>query len=316
MKNAIIISGPTATGKTQTAINTYHLLKQNGLKSIIINYDSLLFYKNLDIGTAKPSDKELKKTPHEMINISEIDTPINASIYEKKTKDVLAKYDDEVIPIFVGGSAFYIRALIKGMYETEEVSNEIKLKSEELFKTRGISAFIEILKDNDPQSYETLHENDHYRIIRAVEFFWQSGKPISLEKQKESDPYNFNINQWDNLNFLHIYLDLPRDEHYKFILKRTATMLDSGLIDEVEKLLKVYSGKEKPLQSIGYKEVQGYLEGSFSSIEELSERISISTRQLAKAQRTFYKKIRPKTSFHPIQDKQKILDTILTFLNK
>jgi tRNA dimethylallyltransferase len=120
MKPIILITGPTATGKTRTSINLCKFLIKNNIASEVINFDSLIFYRELNIGSAKPSDEELTSVPHHLINTHSIRTPLNASDYSKLAKGIIHKlHQESIVPILVGGSAFYIRALIKGMYESE-----------------------------------------------------------------------------------------------------------------------------------------------------------------------------------------------------
>jgi tRNA dimethylallyltransferase len=154
--------------------------------------------------------------------------------------------------------------------------------------------------------------------MRAVEHFEVTGTKISDQKNKldELDPYDFSsiIHPW---NFLHIYLDLPKDEHFKIIMSRTRKMFEMGLMDEIENLQKMgFTLQEKPLGSIGYKEAIELKNGLFKNNDDCIERIAISTRQLAKGQRTFFNKITPKESFNPIHDEIKILTRVKEFLSQ
>lgn len=318
MKKLIIISGATATGKTSYSYKIADLIKNElSTEVAIINFDSLLFYKELNIGTAKPTAHELATHKHHLIDISSAKSPLNAHEYiQLAEKEIELCHEKKIIPILVGGSAFYLRALIKGMYESTTISNDLREELEKEYKENGIAPFIEFLKINDPKSMENLHENDHYRLIRAVEHFKQTGSPISLEKERmdELNPYDLSSGKHD-WDLHHIYLDLPKAEHWGYITSRTKQMIDQGLVTEVENLLKDgFTGTEKPLGSIGYIETLAYLKDEFSSIEEYSERISISTRQLAKSQRTFFKKITPKYSYHPLQDEERILSECKNFV--
>lgn len=314
----IVISGPTASGKTKTSIEIAKVI-QNELKreAAIVNFDSLLFYKEISIGTAKPTLEEREGIEHYMIDIESIKSPMNASQFIKKgevvIKELMAK---NKIVILVGGSAFYLRALLKGMYETEKGSPETKARVDAQYKAEGIAPFIEYLKLKDPQSLINLHENDHYRLVRAVEYFEATGTKIS-DKKKELDqlnPYDFsNINQ--DWRVLHFYLDLPKDEHFQIIIKRTEQMFAQGFMDEITELEKNgFFLNEKPLASIGYKEAIDLKNGLFASQAECVERIAITTRQLAKSQRTFFNKITPKESFNPIHDQAKIKERVIAFI--
>lgn len=320
MNKLIILTGPTASGKTKTSINIAKKIQDDlGLKAAIVNFDSLLFYKEISIGTAKPTLEERSGIEHHMIDIESIKSPMNAAQFIKiGEKIILDLMKENKIVILVGGSAFYLRALLKGMYESPTPSLEIKDRLESWYKNEGITPFIEHLKKNDPQSLINLHENDHYRLMRAVEHFETTGTKISDQKKEldELNPYDFSsINHpW---TILHLYLDLPKDKHFEIITKRTKEMFAQGLMKEIDELEKAgFSLSEKPLASIGYKEAIEFKNGLFENAEQCIERISISTRQLAKSQRTFFNKITPKESFNPIHDQGKIMDRVVTFIKE
>lgn len=317
MNKLIIISGPTASGKTGTSIKIAQAMRTLGHNLEIVNFDSLLFYKEISIGTAKPTLAEQAGIPHHLIDIESIQSPMNASQFIARGEAVIKElFSQNKSVILVGGSAFYLRALLKGMYESPPLDETIKARFEKEYADHGIAPFLEYLQKHDPESLVTLHENDHYRLIRAVEHHASTGEKISLQKKSMDDqnPYDFSniVHPWDTL---HIYLDLPKDKHFEIIQKRTQTMVDDGLINEVEGLLKAgFSPELKPLQSIGYKETVAYLKGEFASLSECIERISISTRQLAKSQRTFFNKIGPKESFNPLHDFDRIKEQVIQFL--
>lgn len=318
MSKIIIISGPTASGKTQTSINIAKYL-QNELnqKVAIVNFDSLLFYKEISIGTAKPTLEEQAGIEHHMLDIESIKSPMNAADFIRRGEIVIEELlAQNKICILVGGSAFYLRALLKGMYESPSVDESIKTLIDEKLKNEGINFFLEYLKQHDPEALTLFHENDHYRITRAVEHHMSTGSPISQEKKKMDNlnPYDFSsiTKDW---NLLNLYLDLPKEQHYEIIQKRTKQMFKDGLLDEIQKLkLNGFNLAEKPLASIGYKEAIEYLNGQFKSEEDCIERISISTRQLAKSQRTFFNKITPKLIFNPLHDFNDIKRAVLTFI--
>lgn len=308
----IVISGPTATGKTDISIE---LARKFGGE--IVNFDSLVLYNEITIGTAKPTKEEQGEIPHHMVGVASISKPLNAADYSKLALPIVNKLlADKKIVYLVGGSGFYLQALLKGMYDSPTTPKEISLRSDELYESQGIEPFLEILKVSDPASFGRYHANDHYRVRRAVEHFWNTGHPLS-EARTQKDQENEvneknNVHGWD---LLHIHLDIPRDEHFEIIKKRTERMLNSGLIEEVDSLLaQGFTGDEKPLQSIGYKEVLDFKSGAISQLEDLKERINISTRQLAKSQRTWFNRISDKQSFHPLTDKISIFSKIHLFV--
>lgn len=313
----IILSGATATGKSQMAIDIATHLHSLG-PWVIVNFDSLLFYKELSIGTAKPTQEEMKQIPHEMVDVVHFHNPLNASDYIKMATPVINKHLKEGKKIILtGGSAFYLRALIKGMYDSEPVSKLIRQEVHNLFESEGIDGVRAVLKKHDPLSFQNLHENDVYRNIRAVEHFLSTGYALSTErlKKEEDRPYDLSLHQhgWD---LTHFYLEIPKEAHWEIMKKRTQTMVKIGLINEVQGLLNLgATGLEKPLQSIGYKETLAYLNGHISSTEQLIDSIYLSTRKLAKAQKTFWNKLNPKQPINPLKDSAKLIQTLTKSLN-
>jgi len=311
MKNIIcVISGPTASGKTSTSIS---LAKKFGGE--IVNFDSLLFYKEINIGTAKPTEVEQDSVIHHFIDCRSVNNPINAADYSKMAIEKINEIHSRgMIAYLVGGSGFYLQAVLKGMYDSHTTPAEITEKSNKLYEEEGIKPFRKILEEYDPISFTRYHENDHYRIRRAVEHFWTNGTCFSAEREKmkskdEQSPES--IFKW---NVFHAYLDLDKEEHFKIIQKRTSTMLKNGLIDEVDSLLeKGFSGEEKPLKSIGYKESFQFRAGILNDLVALEERINISTRQLAKSQRTWFKKV-DKSTYNPLFDKLSLEEDFKTFI--
>lgn len=328
LKPLILISGATATGKTDLAVELALLLGERGKKCEVINADSLLFYKELSIGTAKPTQEEKKGVPHHLFDIASVTTPINASEYCELALALIKRlHQEDVIPLLVGGSAFYIRALLKGMYETEEAKQEemeqVEQMLEKLEKEHGWSGVRAKLNEVDPKSFESIHENDRYRSLRALEYFLLHQKPISEEKIKmeESGPYDFSRLQNKEWSLHHIYLQIPKEKHWPLMEKRAKKMLSRGLIEEVKGLLASgLSPQLKPLQSIGYKEpieaLSEQQELSKAQKDELAERIYINTRRLAKSQKTFFNKITPKNSYNPLEDHDKIRENLIDFINK
>ncbi len=308
----IVVSGPTASGKTNISIEL--ALKFN---AEIVNFDSLLLYKEITIGTAKPTLLEQQNIPHHMLNVRSISDPMNAADYAREALPIInSLLQKKKNVILVGGSGFYLQALIKGMYVSSTTPSEISKKSDDLYKNQGITPFLDFLKTHDIKSFERYHENDHYRIRRAVEHFWSHATALSLVRE-EKDQSNLkseenNIHGWD---LCHIYLDLPKEEHLSIITERTQKMLEAGLYEEVLGLLKLgFTGEERPLQSIGYKEMLDYNKKIYKTIDECKERIIISTRQLAKSQKTWFKRDQSKKKFHPLQQKELLFAEVSRFL--
>ncbi|MCB9092303.1 MAG: tRNA (adenosine(37)-N6)-dimethylallyltransferase MiaA [Halobacteriovoraceae bacterium] len=311
-KRVLIISGPTATGKTHLSIETAQKYDAE-----IVNFDSLLFYNELNIGVAKPTLEELSSVPHHMVSIASIAKPYNAAMYMEQTIPLINEIHGRNRPvILVGGSGFYLQAILQGMYNSPTTPLETLEKSNQLYEDKGIEPFREILKSHDPLSFDRYHENDHYRTRRAVEHFWTTGEAFSSSREvKEVE--NREKAQWPSERYHwkthHIYLNIPKDEHYSIILERTKSMIQQGLIQEVKNLLKKYTGLEKPLQSIGYKQTIQFLRGEIATEEELVEKIFIATRRLAKSQRTWFNK-RKKNEYNPLKDKSELLNSISKFM--
>ena len=308
----VIISGPTATGKTNAAID---LATQFGGE--VVNFDSLLLYKEITIGTAKPTLEERKQVPHHMIDVTSIAQPMNASDYMKAAYPVVEKLlKDNKTVYLTGGSGFYLQALLKGMYDSPSTPTDVLKRSELMYSNEGIAPFLEILRQNDPESFERYHENDHYRIRRAVEHWWTNGTAFFEQRKKKNEDNTtlpgVTIHGWD---VFHAYLDMPKEEHLKIIEARTDRMLDTGLIEEVKALLdQGFTGIEKPLQSIGYKEALDFIFGVYKTKAECRERIVISTRQLAKSQRTWFNRDPSKNPYHPLKDADVLQEDIRNFL--
>lgn len=305
MNKVIIISGPTATGKTKCAIS---VAEKFGAE--VVNFDSLLFYKELSIGTAKPSSQEIKNIAHHMIDVASITSPLNAADFVKMSGPIIEEIHSRQKPVvLVGGSGFYLQALCEGMWNSPTISSEVAKRSDELYQLEGIQPFRAILNEHDRESFLRLHENDHYRIRRAVEHFWAHGTPFSEARE------HFTPQTPPNWNLLHTHLDLPKIDHFKIIEARTDKMLQDGLIDEVKSLLKVgFIGTEKPLQSIGYKETLDWIMGVYmNDFNSYRERISINTRRLAKAQRTWFKKKEKKT-YDPRHEVDSLMADIQSFM--
>ncbi len=314
MAKIIIVSGATATGKTQLSIELARVSE-----SEIVNFDSLLFYKGMDIGTAKPTLEEKNQIPHHLIDIRTPNDPLNASDYSKLAKPLIdKKLSQNKNLILVGGSGFYLRALLYGMYNSPSTPTEIQTKSNDLYEEHGIEPFIEILKEHDPKSFDHYHKNDHYRIRRAVEHFWTNKTPFSdVREKKEELNQSQRLTNTNGWNLIHFNLLPPKEDHWKIIRKRSEKMIREGLIQEVEDLLKSgLTGKEKPMNSIGYKETQKFLRGELSK-DQLIERIYLNTRRLAKSQKTWFKKDNFAKFINPlnIDEMNKIKQTGLNFLS-
>ncbi|GAB6281809.1 MAG: tRNA (adenosine(37)-N6)-dimethylallyltransferase MiaA [Ignavibacterium sp.] len=277
-RKVITIIGPTCSGKTDLAIDL--AIK---LKSEIISADSRQVYKYLNIGTAKPTSEQLKKIKHYFIDELEPDIDFNVSKFEVEALEIIEKiFLQEKIPIVVGGSGLYIKALIDGIFNTVDVDIEYRnyLKNQkEIF---GNEFLYEELKKVDPITAEKLQPQNWKRIIRALEVFKLTGVSI-WQWQK-------NYKREININFIQFGLEWDRNILYKNINNRVERMVESGLVDEVKNILKMgYSSELNSLNTVGYKEIISFLNNEIT-LEKAIELIKRNTRRFAKRQLTWFKK--------------------------
>ncbi|KRQ87024.1 tRNA dimethylallyltransferase [Caloramator mitchellensis] len=279
-KNIVIIAGPTASGKTKLGIE---LAKR--INGEVVSADSMQIYKYMDIGSAKPTTEEMQGIPHHMIDVVTPDVEFSVAMYRKMAVECI---DDIIkrgkIPIVVGGTGLYINSLIYPLDFTETSRDEdYRLYLENLAKEKGNAYVHEMLKEVDNESYIRLHPNDLKRIIRALEVYKNTGKPIS-EYQRESKLRDVDF------NFAFICLTMDRAKLYDRINKRVDIMFEMGLVDEVKRLKDMgYTRNMTSMQGIGYKEVFDYLDGYFT-LDEIKEYIKQSTRRYAKRQLTWYRR--------------------------
>ena len=272
-KFLITIVGPTAIGKTSLAIK----LARN-YKTEIISADSRQFYKELNIGTAKPSNDELLSIKHHLINNISVNDKYDISQFEsdaRKIIDKLFKTKDYVI--LVGGSGLYIDTILYGIDKIPDVEESLRKELNMEFQNNGLKNLLAQLKKIDPITYKNIDLNNHRRIIRALEVSISSKKPYSsflTDSVKES-----------NYNEIIIGLNCDRDKLHSLINKRVDKMIQCGLIEEVEKLVKFKN--LNALNTIGYKEIFDYLDNKIS-LEQSREKIKINSRRYAKRQLTYF----------------------------
>lgn len=281
---ALVISGPTASGKT--ALSVACAKRLNGE---IISADALLVYKGLNIGTAKPSKGEMGGIPHYMIDVVAPTESFSVSDYERLAlpilKDIISRGK---VPVIVGGTSFYLDALLyKRTLGGAPADESVRKKYEAIFEREGKEALFSLLREIDPASAEVLHPNDKKRVIRALEIYELTGKRKS-EQHDERIP---------RLPVLAVGVDYPREALYARIDARVDEMIKSGLVEEVEGLLE--SGipeNAQCMQGIGYKEVVEILKNSdlhstmSDMINAMSDIIKKNTRNYAKRQLTYLRK--------------------------
>ncbi|MBR4980974.1 MAG: tRNA (adenosine(37)-N6)-dimethylallyltransferase MiaA [Lachnospiraceae bacterium] len=279
-KKLVVLTGPTAVGKTKLSIE---LAKRIGGE--IISADSMQVYKHMDIGSAKIRPEEMENVPHFLVDELEPSEEFNVVVFQQKTK----QYMDEIykrghIPILVGGTGFYIQAVLYDINFSEDDDNhKIREELEALAKEKGADYMHEKLRKIDPASADAIHANNVKRVIRALEYYKLTGQKISEhnEEQREKEsPYDFS----------YFVLNDHRELLYERIDKRVDEMVTEGLIDEVQKLKNMgYDRSYVSMQGLGYKEILSYLEGEIP-LEEAIYILKRDTRHFAKRQITWFKR--------------------------
>ena len=278
----IVLTGPTAVGKTALSIQ---LAKRIGGE--IVSADSMQVYKYMDIGSAKITKEEMEEVPHHLIDVLDPDEEFHVFRFQEMAKDAIKGiYERRHLPILVGGTGFYIQALVYDIaFGEEEDHSAIRERLENTAREKGSAYLYEYLEKVDPDSAKIIHPNNQKRIIRALEFYELNGTPISehnkRERQKES-PYDF----------CYFVLNDDRELIYQKIDQRVDEMLAKGLVAEVRALKEMGFQKDMvSMQGLGYKEILSYLDGE-CTLDEAVYLIKRDTRHFAKRQLTWFKRER------------------------
>ncbi|RLB08687.1 MAG: tRNA (adenosine(37)-N6)-dimethylallyltransferase MiaA [Deltaproteobacteria bacterium] len=275
----VVIAGPTASGKTELAIE----LALN-FNAEIINADSMQVYREMDIGTAKPTPEQRRNVPHHLIDVVYPDQEFNAARYREMAlsliHDINARGKNCLV---VGGTGLYIKALLGGLFYVPPKDPELRGLLKREAEEKGLRCLYERLARYDPEYAVMIHPNDRIRIIRALEIYYLANKrPSELMREH-------GFNQCP-VKALKIFLYIDRQELYDRINKRCIRMIESGLIEETKRLLiKGYSPELKPMQSIGYRHAVRYIKGEWR-LERALELMQRDTRRYAKRQFTWFKK--------------------------
>ena len=279
-KPLVILAGPTAVGKTEASIG---LAKAVGGE--IISADSMQVYRHMDIGSAKIHPEEMKGVVHHLVDVLEPDEEFHVVRFQQMAKEAMQKiYEKGKIPILVGGTGFYIQALLYDIDFTHSERNiQYREYLERLVQEKGSGYLHEMLREVDAESAESIHENNSKRVIRALEFYNETGKQISKhnaqERQKQS-PYRF----------AYFVLYDERQRLYKRIDCRVNQMVEQGLVEEVRALKNRGCTRGMvSMQGLGYKEILAHLDGE-TSLEEAVYRMKRDTRHFAKRQLTWFKR--------------------------
>jgi len=276
--NPIVIVGPTCSGKTDLAISL-----AEKIPSEIISADSRQIYKHLTVGTAKPTQNELQKAKHHFIDFLGPDVNYNVSKFEKDALAIIEKLQkSNQTPIIVGGSGLYIRAIVDGIFDTVDTDQEYRLQLMKQREEYGNEYLLEKLKEVDPKSAQKLIPQNWKRIIRALEVYKITGKPIWKLQQEYKREFNIEFQQFG--------LNWEREILYDNINLRVDKMIDEGLVDEVKSIIDMGIDKKiNALNTVGYKEIIEYLDEKIS-LERAIELIKRNTRHYAKRQLTWFRK--------------------------
>lgn len=300
----IVVAGPTASGKTGLAIDI-----ANYVGGEIVSADSMQIYKYMNIGSAKPTQEERAQAVHHMIDFLEPDAEFSVADYTEMAHKVIADiYERGKIPIMAGGTGLYINSVVNDVtFGDMDTDYELRESLRKTAEEKGSEYLLHMLSEFDEVSAKRLHPNNLRRIIRAIEFYKITGKPIS-EHQEETKKTQSRYNP------LMLCVNWDREELYDRINRRVDMMMDEGLLDEVKRLMDMgYTKDLNSMQGIGYKEVMDYFDGK-ASLEETVEIIKQSSRRYAKRQLTWFRRderIHYVSSENPFEEAKLLIDDFL-----
>lgn len=278
----IILAGPTAVGKTDLSVR---LAKQ--INASVISADSMQVYRHMDIGSAKITPEEMDGVPHYLVDVLEPEEEFSVVRFQQMAKEAAEEiYARGQIPLVVGGTGFYIQALLYDIDFTENDGDDsFRRELEQTAKEQGSEYLHDLLKERDPKAAEQIHPNNVKRVIRALEFYQQTGKRISEHNEEErgkESPYEF----------AYFVLTDERSRLYERIDRRVDLMMEQGLLEEVRELKERGVRRDSTaMQGLGYKELYAYLDGAYD-LEEAVRVIKRDTRHFAKRQLTWFKRER------------------------
>lgn len=272
-KRLIVVVGPTAVGKTAECIRLAGMLDTE-----IVSADSRQFYKEMNIGVARPSESELATIPHHLIAHVSVCQDYNAAIYEREALDIIGKlFQEKDDVVLTGGSGLYVNAVCNGMDDIPDKDESIRQELNDLFATQGLEPLQRELQEKDPEYWEIVDKRNHIRLIRALEVCRQTGRTFSSFRSQKKRKRNFDI--------IKIGIRRSRENLLERIYQRVDCMIEQGLIEEVRGL---YGYKNlQALNAVGYKEIFDFLDGK-TNLQEAVELIKINTRRYAKRQMTWF----------------------------
>ena len=300
----IVLTGPTAVGKTSLSISL-----AKAVNGEIISADSMQVYKKMDIGSAKIRPEEMQGVKHYLVDVLEPEEEFHIVKFQQMAKEAMEEiYEKGKIPILVGGTGFYIQAVTRDIDFTEaQQENTYRAELEKLAETEGAEYLHDRLKEVDPASADTIHANNVKRVIRALEYYEQTGEKISAHNEAErakTSPYHF----------FYYVLNTDRTVLYERIEKRIDEMMEEGLVGEVRQLQAMGCRRDSvAMQGLGYKEILAYLNGEMS-LETAVNILKRDTRHFAKRQLTWFRRERDVRFLYLPEfdnDRERVLEHIL-----
>jgi tRNA dimethylallyltransferase len=299
----VIVLGPTGVGKSDVALE---LAEQVGAE--IVNADSQQVYRYMDIGTAKASDAERARVRHHVIDVVDPDEDFNAALFRRLATEAIERIRGRGKNVIVcGGTGLYLKVLTRGLFSGPAQDPEIRRSLEQEIKERGQGALYRRLAAIDPAVTSTIHPHDRQRIIRALEVFALTGRPLGAWQKAhrfEEEPFDL----------VKIGLVRERAELYDRINRRSDRMIDQGLLEEVRELVSRGFGLGlKSLRSVGYRQIGAVISGQLA-LPQAVEAMKQETRRLAKRQLTWFRHERDIRWHHPERERREILETVAEFL--
>lgn len=296
----IVICGPTASGKTALSIE---LAKK--INGEIVSADSMQIYKDMDIGSAKPSVEEMQGIKHYMLDFVSPEERYNVADYKEEAinaiQEILKKGK---VPIVVGGTGLYVDSLIYGIeYPKMEFDEEYRKELEKRAEVEGLEKLYEEAQKIDPEAMKIISTNDRKRIIRVLEIYKSTGKTKTqqeIESRKNEVPYDYKV----------FAINMDRELLYDRINRRVDIMIEQGLVEEVKSITEKYNNYPTAMQALGYKEIKEYLDG-FLTKEEAIEKVKQETRRYAKRQLTWFRKNKDTVWLDGVNDRQDNINVIL-----
>lgn len=300
----VVICGPTASGKTALSIE---LAKQ--IDGQIVSADSMQIYKEMNIGSAKPTKEEMQGIKHYMLDFVLPSQRYSVAEYKKDASNAICEIiNNGKTPIIVGGTGLYIDSLIYNIeYQEIEFDEEYRKKLEEEVQEKGLESLYERAKQIDPEAIKNISPNDKKRILRILEIYKATNKTKTeqeIESRKNEVQYDYQV----------YALDMPRKDLYERIDKRVDIMINQGLIEEVKQILEKYKEQPTALQALGYKEIKEYLEGILTK-QEAIDKVKQETRRYAKRQLTWFRKNKQTIWIEGTNDIQNNVNIILEGIN-